>query len=157
MIRGDRPGLDILLVEDEPTLAEMYRIKLVAEGHRVEIAPDALNGLRAIHERPPQLLLLDIRLPGMSGLELLDRIRADAQYSDLPVIILSNFGEPDVIDTGMRLGALSHLIKSQTTPASLAEVIKSVLSQAPAAAHSDAAGPSVTRELSHLPDTPAHE
>jgi CheY-like chemotaxis protein len=124
-IRG--VDLDILLVEDDLALAEMYRVKLAAEGHRVEIATDGPSGLLAALERPPQLLLLDIRLPGFDGLELLARLRQDHPAgADLPVIVLSNYGEPDVIERGAALGALAHLIKAQTTPASLAEKIRTL-------------------------------
>jgi CheY-like chemotaxis protein len=120
-------GLHILLVEDDQALAEMYRIKLRADGHRVEIALDGLSGLRAALERPPQLLLLDIRLPGIDGLELLAQLRQDPRGAEVPVIVLSNYGEVEMIERGAALGALAHLIKAQTTPASLAERIKSVL------------------------------
>ena len=120
-------GLDILLIEDDSALAEMYRIKLAAEGHRVAIATDGPSGLRAALERPPRLLLLDIRLPGFDGLELLARLRRDPRAGRVPVIVLSNFGEPDVIAEGTALGALAHLIKSQTTPGSLADTIRELV------------------------------
>ena len=120
-------GLDVLLVEDDVHLAEMYRIKLSAEGHRVQIAGDGPSGLRAATERPPQLLLLDIRLPGFDGLELLAQLRRASSGTDVPVIVLSNYGEQDLIDRGLALGALAHLIKSETTPASLVEWIARLL------------------------------
>jgi CheY-like chemotaxis protein len=120
--------LDILLVEDDLALAEMYRIKLTAEGHRVEIAPDGPSGLRAALERPPQLMLLDIRLPGFDGLELLARLRQDhPRGAGVPVIVLSNYSEADVAERGAALGALAHLVKAQTTPASLAATIQRLL------------------------------
>jgi CheY-like chemotaxis protein len=126
--------LDLLLIEDDPALAEMYRIKLVAEGHRVEIATDGPEGLRAALARPRQLVLLDIRLPGFDGLELLSRLREDAGAGATPVIVLSNYGEPDLIERAEALGALAHLIKSQTTPASLADAIRRLVGgQLPAA------------------------
>jgi CheY-like chemotaxis protein len=122
----DNARADILLVEDDQALAEMYRIKLSAEGHRVEIAADGPSGLRAALGRP-RLLLLDIRLPGFDGLELLARLREEPGGAELPVIVLSNFDEADTIERGAELGALAHLVKSQTTPASLAETIRSLL------------------------------
>jgi CheY-like chemotaxis protein len=125
---GREAGLDILMVEDDLALAQMYGIKLRAEGHRVETAPDGPSGLRSALERPPQLLLVDIRLPGFDGLELLELLRRDPRTARVPAIVLSNYAGADVIEQGLRLGALAHLVKSQTTPASLAETIKTMLS-----------------------------
>lgn len=116
----------ILLVEDDDSLAEMYRLSLATGGHDVEIARDGHAGLEVVLDRPPDLLLLDIRLPGIDGLNLLAALRDDARSARLPVIVLSNFGEPDTIERGERLGALAHLIKSQTTPSSLAEIIRAL-------------------------------
>jgi len=120
---ADAAGLDVLLVEDEMALAVMYQIKLSAVGHVVRIASDGPTGLREALERQPDVLLLDIGLPGFDGLELLARLREDARGQRVPVIVLSNYGEPEIIARGAELGALGHLIKSQTTPASLAETI----------------------------------
>jgi DNA-binding response OmpR family regulator len=119
-------ALRVLLVEDDPALAAMYRIKLRADGYHVEVAADGPSGLEAVLERTPHLLLLDIRLPGFDGLELLRRLREEG-HADLPVIVLSNYEDQEMIERGARLGALAHLIKAQTTPASLAERIRSVL------------------------------
>jgi DNA-binding response OmpR family regulator len=118
---------DVLLVEDEVALAEMYRIKLQAAGHRVRIAGDGPTGLREALERPPQVLLLDIRLPGFDGLELLTRLREDVRGASLPVIVVSNYGEPEIVERVAELGALAHLVKSQTTPGSLTETIEHLL------------------------------
>lgn len=125
-------GLDILLVEDDRVIADMYRIKLSAEGHLVRIATDGPAGLRQALDRPPQFLLLDIRLPGFDGLELLSRLRDDPRGAHTRVILLTNFAEPDVVQRGADLGVLAHLIKSQTTPAVLIEAMRDLLSGRPA-------------------------
>lgn len=117
-------GREILLIEDDPALAVMYRIKLLAEGYRVRLAADGPSGLAATLACPPDLLLLDIRLPGFDGLELLARFRQAPGGDAVPVLVLSNYCERDVIDRGLELGVLGHLIKSQTTPASLVEAIR---------------------------------
>jgi len=116
--------VDVLLVEDDPVLAAMYRIKLVAEGYQVRLAADGPGGLAAALARPPDVLLLDIRLPGFDGLELLSRLRNTPEGAGVPVLVLSNYGEHEVIERGRELGVLDHLIKAQTTPASLAETIR---------------------------------
>lgn len=125
----DGGGLRVLLVEDDQALAVMYRIKLRAEGFQVELAADGPSGLEAAVERTPQLLLLDIRLPGFDGLELLRLLREDGRTAGLPVIVLSNYGDEEMVERGARLGALAHLIKAQTTPASLAQTIRALLSE----------------------------
>lgn len=118
---------DVLLVEDDRVLAEMYQIRLEAAGHNVRIAGNGPTGLQEALERPPQVLLLDIRLPGFDGLELLARLREDARGARLPVIVLSNYCESDMVRQSTRLGALAHLVKSQTTPRSLLETVELLL------------------------------
>lgn len=118
-----RSGVDVLLVEDDPALAAMYRIKLLAEGYDVRHAADGPSGLAAALARLPDLLLLDIRLPGFDGLELLSRLRQAQGGTMVPVIVLSNYAEHNVFERGLELGVLEHLIKSRTTPADLVEAI----------------------------------
>jgi len=117
-------GLDVLLVEDDESLATMYRLKLVAEGYQVRIAGDGPSGLAAAVQRLPDLLLLDLRIPGFGGFDLLDQLRRAPGGAGVPVIVLSNYGELEVIERGQMLGVLDHLIKSQTTPGSLVETIR---------------------------------
>jgi two-component system, OmpR family, phosphate regulon response regulator PhoB len=115
----DQEPLEILLVEDDDTLAQMYRIRLERDGHRVRLAADGPSGLEEVVQAPPDLLLLDIRLPGFDGFELLRQVRARAETRELPTIVLSNFGSDDVLDRGRELGVLAHFVKSQTPPARL--------------------------------------
>ena len=123
--------VDVLLVEDDPALAEMYRLGLVAEGYGVRVASDGPSGLQAALGQPPDLLLLDLRLPGLSGFELLARLRETRDGADIPVIVLSNYGELEVVSHGMALGVAEHLIKSETTPDRLVYVIRHLLTVVP--------------------------
>jgi DNA-binding response OmpR family regulator len=106
----------LLLVEDDPEIARMYQLKLELDGYSVELAADGEAALRKATENPPDLMFLDIRLPGMSGLDLLRALREREATRSLPVVILSAFDEPDLRAAGIQLGALEYLIKSQTTP-----------------------------------------
>jgi two-component system, OmpR family, phosphate regulon response regulator PhoB len=124
-------GLDVLLVEDDETLATMYRLKLVAEGYQVRVAGDGPSGLAAAIQRPPDLLLLDLRIPGFGGLDLLAKLRRAPGGAGVAVIVLSNYGELEVIERGQMLGVLDHLIKSQTTPGSLVDSIRHHLPEGP--------------------------
>lgn len=115
----DQHPLEILLVEDDEALAQMYRIRLERDGHRVRLAADGPSGLDQAVQAPPDLLLLDIRLPGFDGFDLLRQLRARAETRGLPTIVLSNFGSDDVLDRGRELGVLAHFVKSQTPPGRL--------------------------------------
>jgi DNA-binding response OmpR family regulator len=106
----------LLLVEDDPEVARMYQLKLELDGYTVEVASDGEAALRLATENPPDLIFLDIRLPGMNGLELLRALRSGDATRSLPVVILSAYDEPELRDAGIELGALEYLIKSQTTP-----------------------------------------
>lgn len=109
----------VLLVEDDPTIAQMYKLKLELDGYRVDVATDGEVALDMARRVMPDIVFLDIRLPKLDGLGVLEALRADPATEPLPVVILSNFSERELIDRGAKLGALDHLIKSQTTPARL--------------------------------------
>jgi DNA-binding response OmpR family regulator len=109
----------VLFIEDDADLAEMYTVKLELDGYTVTRAADGEEGLRLAAEIEPDIVFLDIRLPKMDGFDVLGRLRADDRLKHLPVIILSNYGEQELIERGMRLGALEFLVKADTTPAGL--------------------------------------
>ena len=112
--------LHILLVEDDPAVAGMYKLKLEMEGYRVTVAGDGEEGLRIARETRPQLIFLDVRLPKMDGMSVLEAMRGDDKTRHIPVLILSNYGEPPLIERGLRLGAREYLLKSETTPSGVA-------------------------------------
>jgi CheY-like chemotaxis protein len=109
----------VLLVEDDPSVAQMYKLKLELDGYQVDIACDGVVALELAHSKRPDIVFLDIRLPRLDGVEVLEALRADPETEPLPVVILSNFSERELVERGARLGALDHLIKSQTTPSRL--------------------------------------
>ena len=112
--------LHILLVEDDPAVAGMYRLKLEMDGYKVTVAADGEEGLRIAREQRPQLIFLDIRLPKLDGMSVLEAMRGDDRTRHIPVLILSNYGEPPLIERGLRLGAREYLLKSETTPSGVA-------------------------------------
>ena len=111
--------VSVLFIEDDAAVAEMYRLKLELDGYTVTIAPDGEQGLKLARETPPDIVFLDIRLPRMDGFSVLEALRADAGLRRIPVIILSNYGEAELVERGLKLGALDYLIKAETTPSSL--------------------------------------
>jgi len=101
----------ILVIEDEHDIAEMIAMRLQKEMFVVKTIGNGTTGWETIAEFHPDLLLLDLMLPGMSGLDILKRIRADRQVKHLPVLILSAKGEESDIVVGLELGADDYLTK----------------------------------------------
>ncbi len=115
--------LKVLIIDDDPCIAEMYGLRLEASGYGVIVASDGEQGLTMAQADAPGFICLDYRLPGMDGLEVLRRLRTEPSTQSIPVIMLSNDGDPAVRDLGLRLGALKFGVKSEMTPAQLAEFI----------------------------------
>ena len=109
----------VLFIEDDAAVAEMYRLKLELDGYTVTIAPDGEQGLKLAKDSPPDIVFLDIRLPKMDGFSVLEQLRADDTLKHIPVIILSNYGEAELVERGLKLGALDSLVKAETTPSTL--------------------------------------
>lgn len=115
----------VLFVEDDPAFADMYRLKLEMDGYTVQLARDGQEALETLqHDELPDLVFLDIRLPKLDGIALLKRLRGTGRTEQLPVVILSNYGEEDLIRQGLQLGALEYLIKANVTPAELSQGVE---------------------------------
>lgn len=108
----------VLLVEDDVSVAQMYRLKLELDGYTVDIAADGLAALEKAMTLP-DIIFLDIRLPKLDGISVLEKLRAEPLTARIPVVILSNWNEKELVERGIQLGALDHLVKSQTTPTKL--------------------------------------
>ena len=119
----------ILLIEDDKFLRELIIQKLGKEGFEVVEAPEGEGGLVKMKEEKPDLVLLDLILPGIDGFEVLHRAKEDAELKGIPVIILSNLGQKDDVQKGVDLGAVDYLIKAHFTPGEIVEKIKVTLAQ----------------------------
>ncbi len=118
---------NILIVEDDKFLRELITRKVTNEGFNVSEAIDGEEGIKKIKEEKPDMVLLDLILPGIDGFEVLSRMKEDSTLSSIPVIILSNLGQKEDIDKGMKLGAIDYLIKAHFTPGEIIEKIKANL------------------------------
>ena len=114
----------VLLVEDDTALAQMYRVKLEKDGYTVRVVGDGEQALSMLDQDLPDLIFLDIRLPRMDGLTFLERLRASQRTQNVPVVIVSNYSEHELVSRGLQLGALDYLIKSQTTPGRLSQGVR---------------------------------
>jgi DNA-binding response OmpR family regulator len=117
----------ILIVEDDRFLRELIARKLRNEGYEVLEAVDGEEGLKRIKEEKPDLVLLDLILPGIDGFEVLAKAKEDPDTAQIPVIILSNLGQREEIERGLKLGAIDYLIKAHFTPGEIIEKIKNIL------------------------------
>ena len=106
-------------------MAELYRLKLSLDGYEVLIAESGQEGLDKAFKEAPELIFLDIKMPEMDGFEVLKKLRSSPKAKDIPVVILSNFDEQDLIEKGLSLGANEYLIKSQFTPEDISNKVKS--------------------------------
>ena len=106
----------ILLIEDDKFLRKVITKKLKNEKYQVIEATDGEAGLRSAEREKPDLILLDLVLPEMSGYEVLKLIKKKTSTSKIPVIILSNLGSQDEIEKGLKLGAVDYLIKAHLNP-----------------------------------------
>lgn len=114
---GGSEQLRVVFIEDDEAIAQMYRFKLERDGYAVTIASDGESGLRVVRELLPDLVFLDIRLPRMDGFAVLERLRQEPETQHIPVVILSNYSEKEMVERGLQLGALEYLIKSDASPA----------------------------------------
>ena len=120
---GPARALSILLVDDDGAVAKMYSIALRRNGHAVRVAGDGWTGLHEALQDRPDLLLLDLQLPYLDGHTLLQLLRQQASTRSLPAAMLSNHDSSEVRQRSQELGALAHLVKSETTPARLCALI----------------------------------
>jgi DNA-binding response OmpR family regulator len=119
----------ILIVEDDKFLRELISRKLQKEGYEIVQAADGEEGEKKIKETKPDLILLDLILPGIDGFEVLSRIKQDPTVASIPVVILSNLGQKEEIEKGLKLGAVDYLVKAHFTPAEIVEKIKVILKE----------------------------
>src|SRR5687767_13520901 len=104
----------IVIIEDNAVVARLYENKLRAAGNTVNIALDGAEGLRLIQETKPDMVLLDLMLPGMSGIEIIKRIREDYRFTNLPIMAYSSADE-DVLAQAVEAGSTTIVSKNEAS------------------------------------------
>ena len=114
----------ILVVEDDSFVIDIYHNKLSQEGYEVIEARNGIEAMKKLEEVRPDLILLDIIMPYMDGMEVLRKIKKDEKLKTIPIILLTNLSQKEEINEGLGLGASDYLIKSHFTPSEVLEKIK---------------------------------
>lgn len=117
----------ILLVEDDPSLIDIYTITFTHENFTIVVAHDGEECLQKVKTIMPDLILLDIMMPKMNGIQALEKLKTDTKTKDIPVLILSNIAEMTYETRALELGALQYLIKSQYLPIDIVGIVKNTL------------------------------
>ena len=118
----------ILLIEDEALLLQMFEKKLKLEGFQVETALRGQTGLEKAKSLQPDLILLDILMPGMDGFEVMEKLKSDPETKKIPVVFLTNLSRDEGdISKGLEVGAIAYLVKAHYTPSQVVVKLKELL------------------------------
>jgi len=117
----------ILIVEDEKLLNEAYEMVLKKEGHDVSTALNGEEALQIFESHKPDLILLDLRMPKMDGVEFLKKLETKDKDPDLSIIVFSNYDEQKEIDEAFKHGATRYILKAWSSPKELVKVVNETL------------------------------
>src|ERR1700756_713354 len=106
----------ILIVEDDPLMSRMYQKIFTFDKYEVEIANNGEEGLTKASTTHPTIILLDVMMPKMNGLQVLEKLKADPVTKNIPVIMLTNLAGQQDADTALSRGAVKYIIKSEHDP-----------------------------------------
>lgn len=102
----------VLLVEDDSFLIDILIQKFESDKYNVLHADNGKDAIKIAHEEEPEVILLDIILPGMNGFEIIEKLKSDQMTADIPVVFLSNLGQKEDIEKGKELGAVDFIVKA---------------------------------------------
>jgi DNA-binding response OmpR family regulator len=122
------PMTKIAIIEDDQAISQMYRFKFEGEGYDVQTAENGKLGLELTENMKPDIILLDLMMPEMTGDVMLEKLRATSWGKDTRVIILTNMGEQEIPTKVKELGVSGVILKADMTPRQVADVVKKLLS-----------------------------
>ncbi|HUA13109.1 MAG TPA: response regulator [Candidatus Sulfotelmatobacter sp.] len=117
----------VAIIEDDQTISQMYRFKFEALGFNVQTAENGRLGLEMVEKDKPDMILLDLMMPEMSGDEMLEKMRATPWGKDIKVMILTNVGEQEIPPKVKELGVSGIILKAEMTPRQVADLVKKEL------------------------------
>jgi DNA-binding response OmpR family regulator len=119
----------VLIAEDDIPLLDLYDKKFTSKGYQVLRADDGGKAVDLALSEIPDIMVLDLMMPVMNGFEVLKKVKGDKDTKEIPVIILSNYGEMPNITEGMLAGAAEYLVKVEHTPEEVVEIVQDILSE----------------------------
>ena len=117
----------IAIIEDDQVISQMYRMKFEADGFEVQLANNGKRGVALVESFTPDMILLDLQMPEMNGVEALEIIRKNEWGKNIPVIILTNTGEEESPKKIRSLGIRSYIVKANLTPRQVVQQVKEAL------------------------------
>ena len=117
----------IAIIEDDPVISQMYRMKFEADGFDVQLANNGKIGVELVEKFHPDIILLDLQMPEMNGVDALKVIRKNGWGKDIPTIILTNLGQEEAPKELASLNAYSYIVKAELTPRQVVEKVKETL------------------------------
>lgn len=117
----------ILIIEDDSLMVRMYKKIFEFEKYEVETATDGEEGLKKARSSKPTLILLDIMMPKMNGIQVLEKLKANPETKGIPVVILTNLSGQVDAETALKMGAVKYIIKSEHKPEEVTKMIKGIL------------------------------
>ncbi len=120
----------VAIIEDDQAISQMYRFKFEAEEYEVETAENGKLGLELIEDMKPDIILLDLMMPEMTGDEMLAELRKQPWGKDIKVVILTNKGEQEIPESVLALNVSAVILKANMTPRQVAELVKQQLTAA---------------------------
>jgi len=117
----------ILITEDDPLMSRMYQKIFSFEGFQVEMAADGQEGLDKARELKPTMILLDVMMPKLNGLQVLEKLKADPETKAIPVVMLTNLAGQQDAESALAKGAIKYIVKSEYEPKQVADMVKELL------------------------------
>ena len=117
----------VLIVEDDQFLLRMYKKKFEVAGFEVEVAVDGEDGLSKMRNVKPEIVLMDIMMPKLNGLDAIVQAKADTLIKNIPIIVLTNLSNTDDAQMAVKNGAIGYMVKSDFTPSQVVEEAKKYL------------------------------
>jgi DNA-binding response OmpR family regulator len=119
----------VAIIEDDMAIVQMYRTKFENEGYEVATAPDGATGLGLIEEYQPDIILLDLMMPNMNGLDMLQRLRGQPGGRDAKVVVLTNMGDTETATRVYKMAADDYIVKAEMTPKQVSDRVKALLAK----------------------------
>jgi len=116
--------IKVLLIEDNYLLRELYERVVHKAGFHAITSIDGEDGIKKAQKENPDIILLDIMIPKLNGIEVLRELKKDTRTQDIPVYLLTNLGQEKIIDDALAIGAEKYLLKTNTPPHKLVELLK---------------------------------